>query len=319
MAISKIENLKSTEIKINEGDLIYGRKEVREDFFKTYRIKELYYFYFTVDKLNKVLRHLCAGGIVPERLKELADRSLELDKFAEQFESKKNETERKNYILRTYWIEGYGQALNPFIKKRCKLAILWILTKGKTIHFLLDGLDYENCFKKTSLKYTNSELRFIYRNWKNINRLFPGQVIFYHNNQIVEVPWKTEEVENLVKQYLPRTPEKYSAFFQSFFKFTPLPFDDHDGCKMIKMILDVINEFQSEVEFDEDLLDAVAILEVLIEQNNLNNFQKIEEVKTILNRRPNGDYTALLLEDIKDFQREIEKLNNPSQNSNTSY
>lgn len=72
-------------------------------------------------------------------------------------------------------------------------VIEYTFSKGKTVHFLLDGLNIEDAFNKDSPNYnayTSHELRFIRENWDNLHSTYkPGKALFYLNNQNIPAPW----------------------------------------------------------------------------------------------------------------------------------
>lgn len=112
--------------------------------------------------------------------------------------------------------DPFPQAKN-WISKGCKLGVLYTLSRGKKVHFLLDFIDFKAVFKcnpEDEYKYngyTAKELRFIYRNWKYIKELYPNQIVFYKNNQIVDAPWESNNDHHL---YHPKhTNDKYKGFF----------------------------------------------------------------------------------------------------------
>lgn len=78
-----------------------------------------------------------------------------------------------------------------------------------TIYFLLDGLDMKKVLTKTRLKMpaknvTNHELRYIYRNWSQLE----GKIIFFRDGKEVEPPWKSAEYKKMWQAYNPKCFQK---------------------------------------------------------------------------------------------------------------
>ena len=105
------------------------------------------------------------------------------------------------------------------IRRKCKYAISFNVTRNKNIHFLLSGLNQQNIMDQRGLsnndsdptnpKYalksiTGSELKYIYRNWNN--QSFKKHVYFYELQNgtpvVVKPPWITNPT--LWKPYIPK-------------------------------------------------------------------------------------------------------------------
>lgn len=118
--------------------------------------------------------------------------------------------------------EEKSQHYNSFINKRCKIGILTTLQNGNAIHVLVDILDAQgkpipnsflNFFNKDHFKYSSSEMRFIYRNWNDLEYYFRnGQFKFWTVatdcelglRSLKEAPWENASVKDEIdKVYKP--------------------------------------------------------------------------------------------------------------------
>ncbi|MGM0330682.1 MULTISPECIES: hypothetical protein [Enterococcus] len=75
-----------------------------------------------------------------------------------------------------------------------------------TIYFLLDGLDMKRVLTKPRIKMptinvTNHELRYIYRNWSQLE----GKIIFFNDGKEVAPPWHTSEYKKMWQAYKPKS------------------------------------------------------------------------------------------------------------------
>jgi hypothetical protein len=86
------------------------------------------------------------------------------------------------------------------LRRECKAAILFAVSRGKRIHFVLDGIDMDQVVDKTGAgdyvrwwtkfrDYTASELRSIYRLRHAPNIM--NHVVFWRGMQQVPPPWVT--------------------------------------------------------------------------------------------------------------------------------
>jgi hypothetical protein len=84
--------------------------------------------------------------------------------------------------------EIYSEELHDtFIKRGCKIGIEAVkLSDNIEIWFLLDGLEIEQVVNKSKEGFTNSELRYIYRNWKELEE----KVVFLCDDRRVSAPWE---------------------------------------------------------------------------------------------------------------------------------
>lgn len=95
---------------------------------------------------------------------------------------------------------------NNRTRRACKLGIKFCVERDIKVYFVLNGLDEEkmrNAIDKFPAgSYTNSELRYIFRNKDNPQ--FQENVQFYRNGSLVEAPWVSDPV--LWAQYNPKNP-----------------------------------------------------------------------------------------------------------------
>lgn len=105
------------------------------------------------------------------------------------------------------------------LKRSCKALIKYTVERDSKVHFILDEINTVRVVSKLALiskgtkygpfeeepeenlgrpSYTNSELRYIYRNYNN--QAFRNNVIFYLNDQVVRPPWERPEA-NLWRKY----------------------------------------------------------------------------------------------------------------------
>lgn len=88
-------------------------------------------------------------------------------------------------------------------RRACKLGIKFCVERGIKIYFVLNGLD-EGGMRQVIAKtppgsFTNSELRYIFRN--KDNPLFKENIIFFRDGKIVPAPWETDS--GLWREYNP--------------------------------------------------------------------------------------------------------------------
>ena len=78
------------------------------------------------------------------------------------------------------------------IRRGCKIGLNSAkLTPNLKIHFCLDGLNMSEVLSKDNCngkKKTSTELRYVYRNWKELSE----KVIFMKGGQRVKAPWEQE-------------------------------------------------------------------------------------------------------------------------------
>lgn len=220
-------------IDYKQGDLVYGLSKKRNNFAVTQGLikfhhsndkkekKSLHELYINIDELNNAFN----SNPINTMLTAKCDANLPGDEqdydfkekdfaFFHQFKIKMAgatlSAETINKFLR---FSPDSEERRDFLKKSCKLGILWTLLKGNKIHFVLDGYDFKITFQKTSFSYSSSELRFIYRNWAYLIKEFPKQIIFYSDYKVVNPPWENPEFKQITQAYLPKHPHKYALFF----------------------------------------------------------------------------------------------------------
>ncbi len=78
------------------------------------------------------------------------------------------------------------------IRRECKIGLNSAkLNPNLKIHFCLDGLNMSEVLSKDNCngkKITSTELRYVYRNWKELSE----KVIFMKGGQRVKAPWEQE-------------------------------------------------------------------------------------------------------------------------------
>jgi hypothetical protein len=193
------------------GDMLYGLHGDREK-FRVALMKITNGFIVTIDPFNNIFltQTLEKSGFKQENVKNAIDDL---------------ETERK--IPKDYSI-AYSEFLinhQRFSPKRvdksnsfrgkdaqtarsCKAMIEFTLSRGNTVHFLLDSFLSDKSYMKSVVEkvnvkptgFTNAELRYIYR---NRNRgLFMKGIKFYLNGMLCKAPW--EQDAGLWQQYVPK-------------------------------------------------------------------------------------------------------------------
>jgi hypothetical protein len=214
--------------KLDDGDLVYGFREIRIALIE--QSKETKTFNFIIDRFNDIARHFASQqkdfsfpvfSTSSKKAKHFYAKTDSLHKFAQRFEGVKDKDYYKKSTSAMYEkINGTG--LDDFVRKRCKLGILWCLSEGKTIHILLDQYDFAQCFSKEPKKYTYSEMRFIYRNWNGLQRFHHAKKIIFYvmiNGILTEVtpPWVADSL--IGSSYMPKDKairQKKNALYGSF-------------------------------------------------------------------------------------------------------
>lgn len=224
------ESALEVESTLNSDDLVYGFTENREAFFKlNYPQKISSWNIYTVDLPNDVLFFIYSK-INMEKLISAKSLLTEVTNIVEKsIETLPCEKEHKEKIFRFHnfcfllepkllkdqsifvqHLQGRLQSKmqNSYVKKRCKIGILWALHEKNSIHFILDRkekafnesnpfspikTDFNKCFSKRFHTYTFSELRFIYRLWPHLNVESKKRIKFYQSTLIdykeVSAPW----------------------------------------------------------------------------------------------------------------------------------
>ncbi len=89
------------------------------------------------------------------------------------------------------------------VKRGCKWAIEYAVTHGQTVHFLLDGLNINSIISKGNSSFTNSELRFIYRNRED--ERFKSNIKFYIDCNECDALWASDDGRKDWEQYKPKS------------------------------------------------------------------------------------------------------------------
>lgn len=223
------------------GDLTYGLAFVREEAINFLKEKGALQedIAHTIDEYNiSLLGHIPVGDVKDDNpltyvesqdfLKNFSD-VQQFHFFAKKFEGEKSKEDRFFGSMAYYkgpLTSGQGEmplvpgrnGIVPFIKKRCKLGILWNLQRGKKIHFFIDEIDLKQCFGKSQSRYTFSELRFVYRNWEYLSKWHQeGRIQFWSKNKDgyseVNPPWLEKSSSAQCAVYKPKNPDRYKTFF----------------------------------------------------------------------------------------------------------
>ncbi|WP_206853885.1 hypothetical protein [Candidatus Enterococcus mangumiae] len=89
-----------------------------------------------------------------------------------------------------------------------------------TIYFLLDGLDMKRVLTKPRVKkptsnVTNHELRYVYRNWSQLE----GKIVFFKNGKEVSPPWESFEYKKMWQAYKPKRFQKHNWIRRKWMDF----------------------------------------------------------------------------------------------------
>lgn len=214
------------------GDFIYGFREDRAPVLEA--LNEHYSQDekepFIVDDYNSLAQFLWRQFNQPSysALSKDAVKAKALHDFAGKFEEPNNHNYRGYYGGTSNFYDELNGGTCAFIKKRCKLGILWQIQNGRKVHFLLsERVKFNECFKEKKDKYTYSEFRFVYRNWNDLLPYYQkGLIKFWkkddNTGQMIEVPPPWQSAPGLVGEYAPRKSTKdarvekrkrYSLFF----------------------------------------------------------------------------------------------------------
>lgn len=118
----------------------------------------------------------------------------------------------------TYRKTGLSFDFAPIIRNGCKYGLLWAMQSSpyRKIHFIISDIDFKKCFSKER-GYTNSELRFIYRN-RDIFKPFydSGRLNFYAKDVSggyikVQAPWEDRSL-NISATYYPKSDASKKSF-----------------------------------------------------------------------------------------------------------
>ncbi|MDC9595186.1 hypothetical protein PSI17_16735, partial [Xenorhabdus sp. IM139775] len=117
------------------------------------------------------------------------------------------------------------ESKGTLFSRKCKAGLSWItmsndntnLVKNNSVHFILDNIDMKYVVHKRRYPgaphdITSHELRWIYRNRKNIN--VQKKIQFWLNGHPTFPPWESEEGERMWRLYTPK-PEIEEAFNSS--------------------------------------------------------------------------------------------------------
>lgn len=220
---------------VSEGDLIYGFQESRAIMLEKLKQAGKDSTYCVIDIYNTFTRQFHSVLKDPEFNKTPFQRAASnFHDFSKIFEGALHD---QSYYYKqsfgTFYAQEKGISDDMFINKRCKIGILWALSQGRSIHFILDNINFEQCFdKKLGVKkYTHAELRFIYRHWDQLEKYYTeGRLNFYSmvdgEYRKVAVPWENTK---LVEAYQPKKSkvELYNSFFTSLNedKYSNLPLE----------------------------------------------------------------------------------------------
>ena len=217
-----------------DGDLMFGSSTAITNLFKKFSLNNLVennyaMNHFTVDIYNNALRSF---SIYPLRklisMTTLAllyssdevKNAYQLDTFSARFEDElRSNPDYYQVTPEKLFNKMFYGTLDPFTKKRCKLGLLWTLSKNDKIHFILDGINFDDCFNKRVSRYTYSELRFVFRNWNNLKGFYADNKLnFYRITdeklKKVEAPWEIQP--EITKNYKPKN--SHGHLYISFFE-----------------------------------------------------------------------------------------------------
>ncbi len=209
------------------GDLIYGFRECRVELVELLKKARPDYFtggkstreiyiddinspFFGVGGVIRMMQRLTAGLPPSESADKLAS-AISFLTYMLPLHEYKAKTDSRYRSMK-------GNTLMKTIKNGCKYGVLWAMESNpdKKIHFILNNIDFAECFGKTHDQYTNSELRFIYRNWEALRPFYEtGRLNFYHKNSEgvyvkVQAPWMAEP--SLAVGYEPKSHAKKKPF-----------------------------------------------------------------------------------------------------------
>ncbi|KTD53718.1 hypothetical protein Lsan_4128 [Legionella santicrucis] len=214
--ISKIIKRYGCDFEVPREQFLYGFTEEENKFLKSFKCA-------TIDPRNDsvllIFKNLTGDNLRhyksnPDEYcrRRLSGQSNELHRFSQYFEGKKHEQSE------------YYKDESHFISKRCKLGILWLLSRGNTLNFVLNNTDMRIAFKKPAI-FTYHELRFIYRHWQDLLPYYQsGKLKFWQQDsqsgawQQVAPSWcDPSEKQNFEKLYQPKQLKAplYRSFFDS--------------------------------------------------------------------------------------------------------
>lgn len=97
-----------------------------------------------------------------------------------------------SYIYKKAFQDEFENCTSRHIRRRCKIGLNSAkLNPNLKIIFCLDGLNMSEVLSKADYsgkKITSTELRYAYRNWKELSE----KVIFMKGGQRVKAPWEQE-------------------------------------------------------------------------------------------------------------------------------
>lgn len=178
------------------GDLLYGREGDRK-IFRTLIKAKTGGALITVDEYNRQSLELDIGfdGVYTKK------ESREMDVIVYTFYSFLHAHEKYSPILDGG--KGDVDEGHPKIRRACKAMIEYTVSQRKTIHFLLGSLTIEEAVTKGNSFFTESELRYVYRNKEELS----SSVKFY-NKEGMECPSPWDSAPDLWKRYEPKSKSK---------------------------------------------------------------------------------------------------------------
>lgn len=207
---------------LKDSDIVYGhtteRKKLINDITSKYFIDIYNHAFIEIATdsypIPKFMQLIILKFCIFECPKQLTTLAYNFDSFCYRFEGEKTRT--KDYFQYTL-TKAYG-GLFPMVKKRCKLGMLWTLSNGGSIHFIIDSIDLAACFNSHENRYTYSELRFVYRNWQSFKKYNAKERFNFFKTingklSLVDAPWEADPT--IVIGYKPKNSRAniYASFF----------------------------------------------------------------------------------------------------------
>ncbi len=186
------------------GDLIYGLSQYRDELIDLLKKERPSYFKEDGKKRREMIMQDLNNPWISRQVQDIIFLFQKLADSSYSEDQKKWMASIALFLTYTNQVHHYksrpgywdreDMKVIPLLKNGCKYGLLWAMESDpdKKIHFVIEGFDLTSCFKKSYNAYTNSELRFIYRNWETFKPFYEsGRFNFYHKNEegvYVQVP-----------------------------------------------------------------------------------------------------------------------------------